>query len=789
MANNLSPVVARSSRGNPVRVDVVGVAQQGPLGAIFPDAPGDGAIYGRQGGTISAWQPVLPLAGGALTGPLTLAGNATLPLQAVPLQQLNTATAGGPFLPLAGGTVLGTITAPLFASPGDTYTGSGTPIPARLALAWNLAGTTTGAGNLATITVSSDTADGTAAANGAITGLNITQNVGAAKGGRAGIWQQLNVGALAAAGQEMVGIQANCFAFASTNTNGALLQAIAATNVARANSSVGSLCNEFDYSAETGSSVSTKIGLQITLGTADAVAGSSQDAGLMFTNANPAASSPGMSHGIQFGSLSHGWPINPTTGTIIGAVQEVAYKASARTVAFVPVTAFAGVDFLNVGFFGYAFRSAGFSVDAGGQISTGNAAISRNATGIAIDIPRQIVTAAAVAAGGGGGGIGTNDYYTGDILFDANGGQYRVATVTAGAVATVTVLVPSTAVTPPTNPVTTTGGSGTGCTLTLTWSVRNTLALNPSGGATTFGGAVTLPAGTTGPFLPLTGGIVTGATTFSSTVTISGTITGAGMTSWAASPPAIGSTAAASGAFTTLGATGAATLAGGGTFTGTFAGAHTYSGALTLSAAGTALSVTNNATTGGTHVIGSGSNNILTVAPGAAAANTIVFGQSGTGGVAMPGPFVVQLSSIQAQTTLASGTLGGTSCGLTLQSAVGNVRPINFTTGASLRWSIRTNTTAEGGSNAGSDLDIVSFTDAGAALQNPMLRITRSTGNAAFAASIGVFGVTPPARPTGWGTSTGGARAAITASSTLPQVAAGLAQLLNDLTAYGLIGV
>jgi hypothetical protein len=40
-----------------------------------------------------------------MTGALTLPGNATLALQAVPLQQLNAATAGGPFLPLAGGTV------------------------------------------------------------------------------------------------------------------------------------------------------------------------------------------------------------------------------------------------------------------------------------------------------------------------------------------------------------------------------------------------------------------------------------------------------------------------------------------------------------------------------------------------------------------------------------------------------------------------------------------------------------------------------------------------------------
>jgi hypothetical protein len=43
---------------------------------------------------------------------------------------------------------------------------------------------------------------------------------------------------------------------------------------------------------------------------------------------------------------------------------------------------------------------------------------------------------------------------------------------------------------------------------------------------------------------------------FTGTVTIGGTITGAGMTTWAASPPAIGGTLAAAGSFTTLSATG-----------------------------------------------------------------------------------------------------------------------------------------------------------------------------------------------------------------------------------------
>ena len=69
---------------------------------------------------------MLPLNGSApMTGPLSLSGNATQPLHAVPLQQLTAATAGGPFLPLAtGGTVTG---ATVFSGSGralDVLTGT-----------------------------------------------------------------------------------------------------------------------------------------------------------------------------------------------------------------------------------------------------------------------------------------------------------------------------------------------------------------------------------------------------------------------------------------------------------------------------------------------------------------------------------------------------------------------------------------------------------------------------------------------------------------------------------------
>jgi Collagen triple helix repeat (20 copies) len=75
----------------------------------------------------------LPLAGGTLTGPLVLAGNAAAPLQAVPLQQLQSGLAGylpltnpivtgAPYLPLAGGTLAGPLSIP---TPTDFILGGG----------------------------------------------------------------------------------------------------------------------------------------------------------------------------------------------------------------------------------------------------------------------------------------------------------------------------------------------------------------------------------------------------------------------------------------------------------------------------------------------------------------------------------------------------------------------------------------------------------------------------------------------------------------------------------------
>jgi len=77
---------------------------------VIPEAPTDGRVYARNGQTLS-WVPALPLAGGTLTGALTLPGNATGPLQAIPLQQLGTLLSS--YVPLTGNV---SVTGPLTMS-------------------------------------------------------------------------------------------------------------------------------------------------------------------------------------------------------------------------------------------------------------------------------------------------------------------------------------------------------------------------------------------------------------------------------------------------------------------------------------------------------------------------------------------------------------------------------------------------------------------------------------------------------------------------------------------------
>lgn len=110
----------------------------------FPDSPASGQIAGgwKWDGTKWTANPgiYLPLTGGTMTGSLVLSGNATLPLGAVTLQQMETAITGvAPLLPVpvAQGGTGSTTAAGARTNLGlnrvpITFVFPGTPVPGQL---------------------------------------------------------------------------------------------------------------------------------------------------------------------------------------------------------------------------------------------------------------------------------------------------------------------------------------------------------------------------------------------------------------------------------------------------------------------------------------------------------------------------------------------------------------------------------------------------------------------------------------------------------------------------------
>ena len=133
------------------------------------------------------------------------------------------------------------------------------------------------------------------------------------------------------------------------------------------------------------------------------------------------------------------------------------------------------------------------------------------------------VSAASVSAGGTG-------YTVGDIL-TASGGTFsqaatfRVKTVSSGVVTAVVIVQNGAYTANPSNPVSTTGGTGTGCTLTLTFSATGWTLKRQSQEAV----SATIQAGGTGyavnDIVTLSGGTVVQAAQFKVTTVSSGAIT------------------------------------------------------------------------------------------------------------------------------------------------------------------------------------------------------------------------------------------------------------------------
>ncbi len=164
---------------------------------------------------------------------------------------------------------------------------------------------------------------------------------------------------------------------------------------------------------------------------------------------------------------------------------------------------------------------------------------------------------------------------------------------------------------------------------------------------------------------------------------------------WAA-PAAIGSGTPAAGSFTT------------GSFTD----------AVTLTTASSGLTIAKTTTT--TFVVSSAAASTTTTSGCATFAGGV-----GIAGAINVGGASCNLTSPSALLTLGDGTAAPT---LAFNGAAGSVRGFGFNTAGSARWSFRAGTTAESGSDAGTQFEIVARNDSGTSIDTPITIIRAATG-------------------------------------------------------------
>ena len=77
----------------------------------------------------------------------------------------------------------------------------------------------------------------------------------------------------------------------------------------------------------------------------------------------------------------------------------------------------------------------------------------------------------------------------------------------------------------------------------------------------------------------------------------------------------------------------------------------------------------------------------------------------------------------------------------------GRQSSLHFMTNNVVRWDIQKNNTAEGGANAGSDFNIIAYSDAGALIDSPLTILRAASGTITWAAgrNMGV-GITPTSK-------------------------------------------
>ena len=229
----------------------------------------------------------------------------------------------------------------------------------------------------------------------------------------------------------------------------------------------GVVGSEINVSAQVGTGVTYKVGLQVVKWLHDAVQANAVEAALAVINQS-GGTATGWKQALIVGGNHGWWPIDPA-GDIVGLG-----AVNVHLGAGPPIKAGYGINFIGqpISFATAAFASPGFLVDGAGQMTLGPATLGWSAAGLVAGAVGQAAVLSGVAAGGTG-------HVVGSILKDTHGGLWEIATAPAGVLATLTMLKAPTITSgsAPANPRALSGGVGVGATINLTWSAADRVTL------------------------------------------------------------------------------------------------------------------------------------------------------------------------------------------------------------------------------------------------------------------------------------------------------------------------
>jgi len=265
---------------------------------------------------------------------------------------------------------------------------------------------------------------------------------------------------------------------------------------------------EFNLTAASGSSVFSKVIVQIIGGGNDSVKGASgDDVMLLLGQQEIGGLSPAAYYdtGIQFSEASSAWPFGPSASLIGVAEPQNPSTAGARQ-----ASAGYGVNFGYVSFATAAWQTIGSTIDGSGNatfqgLTIGNWSLSLSSGSLVLNGTNKQTSAISVHSGGGGSGWAVGDKFTWGAT-----GVGKVTTVSSGAATAVSQLVPDSEASPGTSAVATTATNNTVYHTGGTGLTIDTTVVGP--GNFNLGGASALSTSATSGFLQIatTAGTPTG---------------------------------------------------------------------------------------------------------------------------------------------------------------------------------------------------------------------------------------------------------------------------------------